>query len=227
MRVYLIDMIADAEPFVWFHDDDTKNSKSCELPLRAETVQEIRSYFGTKHPAAPVFPNMPDKHVIANMLRADLEAAGIGYKTNSGVLDFHALRGTCLSWLANDAGTPLRVLQDFARHSDPKLTMKHHARSLRGSLSSAVASLRGLTGLAASHARATGTDDISASKTAQTTAQNTGQRRASACIGFQSAGGMTRRGTNSERAEEPCKTRKIGPHVLESERGGFEPPRRV
>ena len=146
----------DTEPFVWLYDDDTKNAKPAELPLRAETVLELRAYFGTKHPAADVFPHMPAAHHISRMIRADLDAADIDYETDSGVVDFHALRGSCLSWLANDAGTPLKVLQDFARHSDPKLTMNVYARSL----ANAVASLSDLAGITAKRVKVFGPDDI-------------------------------------------------------------------
>ncbi len=56
---------------------------------------DLKAYFATMIPAAPLFPLMPEK---------DLEAAGIKYETDSGVMGFHARRGTCLSWIANDAG---------------------------------------------------------------------------------------------------------------------------
>jgi len=51
------------------------------------------------------------------------------------------LRGTCLSWLAN-TDTPLKVLQDFARHGDPRLTMNLYAKRLSGSLGAAAPGCR-------------------------------------------------------------------------------------
>ena len=106
--------------------------KSAELPLRFDTVVELREYLGTKLPKSSVFPNMPPVYPVAPMLRADLADAGIPYRDDAGcVVDFHALRGTCLSWLANE-GMPLKVLQDYARHSDPKLTINVYARTLGG-----------------------------------------------------------------------------------------------
>jgi integrase len=191
----------DNEPFVWLGDDDTKNRKETELPLRSETVVELRLYLAGKHPKTAVFPNMPAKHHISRMIRADLEAAGITYSTDSGVVDFHALRGTCLSWLA-DAGTPLKVLQDFARHSDPKLTMNVYARTLRGSLAGAAGRLPDLAGLSRAAAKATGTDNKTAQQTTPRTTPNGSQKRASACANPQSMSAARPPSTSAERPYE-------------------------
>jgi len=176
------------EPFVWLAGDDTKNSKSAELPLREDTVESIRSYLSEKHPGASAFPNMPPAYDVADMLREDLKAAGIDFETDSGRVDFHSLRGTCLSWLAN-AGTPVKVLQDFARHSDPKLTMNIYARSLRGSLAGAAARLPDLSVSGLTAARATGTDNYVPSQTTPKTTPNGSQKRAIACIPSHDQGG--------------------------------------
>ena len=197
----------DAEPFVWLPGDDTKNRKGAELPLRTETVVELRTFLVDKHPKTAVFPKMPAKHHISRMIRADLEAAEIEYSTDSGVVDFHALRGTCLSWLA-DAGTPLKVLQDFARHSDPKLTMNVYARTLRGSLAGAARRLPDLAGLAVSLAKATGTDHIRALQTTPKTTPNGAQSRAPACADLRTEPDACHDiGTSKKPLEKQCGTR--------------------
>ncbi len=149
--------LSGEEPFVWLAGDDTKNRKPAELPLRPETAAELAVYIRDKLPSARLFPNMPAISHVSHMLRADLAAAEIPYETDSGRLDFHALRVSALSWLAN-AGTPLKVLQDFARHSTPTLTMNVYARTLRGSLAEAAARLPEL-GQGFEATRATGTFD--------------------------------------------------------------------
>ena len=53
------------------------------------------------------------------MLRRDLEAAGIPYRTAEGIADFHALRHTYASRLVRH-GVSVKVAQDLARHSDPR-----------------------------------------------------------------------------------------------------------
>lgn len=101
---------------------------------------------------------MPPVTDVAYMLRQDLEPAGIEVETDSGRIDFHALRGTCLSWLA-DNGVPLRALQEFARHSSPLLTMNAYARTLQASVTGVVARLPDLD-KQRDAAKATGTDDV-------------------------------------------------------------------
>lgn len=111
----------DPEPTMWLEDDHTKNRQEAELPLRVETVAEIRAFLEGKHPKAPVFPIMPIVTDGTHILRGDLAEAGIEYETDSGRVQFHSFRVTCLTWLAA-AGVPLKTLQTFARHSTPVLT---------------------------------------------------------------------------------------------------------
>lgn len=170
----------EVEPYVWLGGDDTKNRQAAELPLWLQTVTELRQYLSGKHPKAIVFTDMTEETSVAVVLRADLKAAGVPCETDSGRVDFHALRGTCLTWLA-DAGTPLKVLQEFARHSTPILTMNCYARTLRGSLSGAAARLPDLATLGATAAKATGTDDGSARQTTPKTTPSGAPQRASAC----------------------------------------------
>ena len=76
----------------------------------------------------------------AEMLRFDLEAAGIPYETDSGVADFHSLRGCYISYLVA-SGASVKTCQTLARHSDPKLTIGIYAKASRFDLNSAVESL--------------------------------------------------------------------------------------
>ena len=55
------------------------------------------------------------------MLQVDLQSAGIEYKNEYGCVDFHALRHTFGTWLAQGGTTP-QVAQRLMRHSDPRLT---------------------------------------------------------------------------------------------------------
>lgn len=133
------------EPVVWLLGDATKNRQSAELPLRPAIVVELRMFLAAKHPVAAEFPNMPVVTDVACMLGKDLAAAGIERETDVGRVDFHALRGTCLSWLA-DRGVPVKTLQSFARHSDPRLTLNLYARTLQGSMADAAGRLPDLRG---------------------------------------------------------------------------------
>ena len=148
--------LEDAEPTVWVLDDDTKNRQRAELPLRPRTARELRRFLGGKPGGTPVFP-MPGSEKVVRMLRHDLKAARIPYETASGVVDFHSLRSTCLSWLAA-AGVPLKTLQTFARHSTPVLTMNVYTHNLHGSLAGAAGLLPDLPESGHEALRATGTD---------------------------------------------------------------------
>jgi integrase len=59
--------------------------------------------------------------------RKDLEAAGLPYETQEGVMDFHALRTTFITSLAR-RGVPLAAAQRLARHSTPQLTSNVYTR---------------------------------------------------------------------------------------------------
>ena len=66
----------------------------------------------------------------AELIRSDLEAAGIPLRDRDGnEIVFHSLRNSFISFRANSQ-TPAKVIQKMARHSDPKLTFNTYARVL-------------------------------------------------------------------------------------------------
>jgi Phage integrase family len=71
--------------------------------------------------AEPVFA-MHGSSNTAKMLKPDLKAAGIEYRTSDGVADFHALRHTFITTLAM-SGERIKVVQELARHSKAELTL--------------------------------------------------------------------------------------------------------
>lgn len=58
----------------------------------------------------------------AEMLRPDLELAGIEYETEEGFADLHSLRHTCGNMLTA-AGVHPKTVQEIMRHGDINLTM--------------------------------------------------------------------------------------------------------
>ncbi len=120
--------------------EDAKNNKESTLPLREETAVLLKNFLSGKLPGTPAFV-MPSKYNMANMLRADLEAAGIDHKDNGeGKIDFHSLRHTTGSLLAA-SGTHPKVAQSIMRHSDINLTMSRYTHIFRGQESEAIANL--------------------------------------------------------------------------------------
>jgi hypothetical protein len=96
----------------------------------------------------------------AEMLRVDLEAAGVPYETSEGVADFHALRSAYITYLVA-SGASVKTCQTLARHSDPKLTIGIYAKASLHDIAGAVADLPDLTAAlpeSGSVLAATGTD---------------------------------------------------------------------
>ena len=156
--------LAGSDPSVYLPRDDTKNRRDAELPLRPDTAFELRVILNEKIATQPLLP-MPHEADVADMLRHDLAMARTAWLAEATtdderadrerdpfgapcddagrVLDFHALRATCLSWLAA-SGAPVKDLQTFARHSKPTLAMNVYTRTLRGSQTRLTAMLQAL-----------------------------------------------------------------------------------
>ncbi len=101
-------------------------------PLPADVAELLRDYLAGRPAGASVWPGTWVVDA-AEMLRIDLEAAGIPYAVEGpdGPLyaDFHALRHTYLT-LGGRAGIDLRTLQELAGHSTPTLTARYSHRRL-------------------------------------------------------------------------------------------------
>jgi integrase len=94
----------------------TKNAKAAALPLRDDVVASLDL---ARPPAVGLFP---DGVPAMETFKRDLEAAGIPFVDESGRrADFHALRHTMVTNM-QARGVPARVAQEYARHSDPRLT---------------------------------------------------------------------------------------------------------
>jgi len=118
----------------------SKNRQEAAIPLRKDTAEELRGYLRGKLPTAKAFA-MPKADYVAKMLRADLEAAGIEYRDESGrVVDFHGLRHTTASLLAQSGAHP-KVAQAIMRHSSVELTLGRYSHVYRGQESEAVEAL--------------------------------------------------------------------------------------
>ena len=70
-----------------------KNRHAVELPLRQERIAHLRKYLSGKLPMVKLFPVTQSLRA-SNMLKKDLKDAGIPFKTDKGVVVFHALRNT-------------------------------------------------------------------------------------------------------------------------------------
>jgi integrase len=119
-----------------------KNGSEAMQPLPSTLADRLRPWLAAKAPGRPVFEGMTER--TAEMLRVDLEAAGIPYETASGVADFHALRAAYITHLIS-AGASVKTCQTLARHSTPSLTIGIYAKASLHDIKGAVENLPDLT----------------------------------------------------------------------------------
>ena len=99
----------------------SKRRRDDTQPIPLALAAALRRRLASKAPGSSVFGKLT-KHT-AEMIRADLEAAGISYRDASGrVADFHALRHSYVTALAK-SNAPVKIVQSLARHSTPSLTL--------------------------------------------------------------------------------------------------------
>jgi integrase len=118
----------------------TKNRKGATQPLPPSVTAALRGYLAGKPAGGPVWPGRWHKNA-ADMLRIDLEAAGVPYSVEGpdGPLyaDFHALRHSYISHLSR-AGVSPKEAQALARHGDIRLTLQRYTHVGLADLAAAV-----------------------------------------------------------------------------------------
>jgi integrase len=152
-------------PTVTLSARHAKNKKTKVQPLPPDLAELLREYLADKPAGQPVWGGTWARdHRGAEMLRGDLEAAGIPYVVEGpdGPLhaDFHALRHSYLT-LGGRAGIDLRTLQELAGHSTPVLTARYSHRrlyDLAGAVEKLPSILPGKDPPQADTLRATGTE---------------------------------------------------------------------
>jgi integrase len=165
----------EADPYVVALARDTKNKKPARQYIKTELAKELDALVGLKNAGALVFA-IP--HKAADMLREDLadaraawlktirkasdrvEAEGTDFlldvDSQGHVLDFHALRHTCATWLIQ-SGADVKTVQSIMRHSDIKLTLQTYGHLFPGAEATAIRNLQ-IPGSGTARMKATGTD---------------------------------------------------------------------
>jgi integrase len=125
----------------------SKRKRQDVQTLRADTATLLKDFFKNKTPGVKAFggtyKRMTDR--TAEMIRQDLEAAGVEYKDQADrVFDFHSLRHETGTLLAR-CGVHPRDAQAHMRHSDINLTMKYYTHLRKGAESETAARLPDLS----------------------------------------------------------------------------------
>lgn len=154
-------LILDGEsPTVTVRAAYAKNRRADTLPLKMSTaamLARLRAQ-GCTDPNTALFPNMPSRHRVARMLRADMAASGVDeYNASGRKRNFHSLHHSFISGLAG-AGISPELATDLARHSDINLTLRRYSHTVLSDRATAVAALPDLGDPPPVSAR-TGTDD--------------------------------------------------------------------
>lgn len=102
----------------------TKNRRAGFQPLPAELVAQLAA--GCTGKATARLLEVPLQVHVG--LENDLRKSGIPKWTPAGVLDFHSLRVTYVTWLTELSAASVREIQALARHASPTLTMGTYAK---------------------------------------------------------------------------------------------------
>ena len=139
----------------------SKHRREDHQPITPGLARILAQYVHGRESHERVFRNMPNSDSTAEMLRKDLEAAGIPYIDSAGLFaDFQALRHTYITNLARGGAKPKEAM-DLARHSDINLTMARYSHTVISDRAEALKALPDLsTKPERTHSqKATGTDD--------------------------------------------------------------------
>ena len=109
----------------------SKRRRMDTVPLRPATATVLERHVADRGPEAPAF-DMPKLDHVVDMLKADLEDAGIPYCDEKGrFVDFHALRHTMRDALARSRCTPEGHSADHAPQHDHAHNGPLHAPAAR------------------------------------------------------------------------------------------------
>lgn len=133
-------------PTVTVQAKHSKRRRLDELPIGADLAALLRGYAAGVPTGQRLWPGDWSPYRGAEILRADLKAAGIPFVVNGERFDFHALRAQYITSLAR-AGVSLQTAQRLARHSTPVLTANIYSKL---GLDDLVAGVRKLPAIATS-----------------------------------------------------------------------------
>lgn len=125
----------------------TKNREEARQPIGEDLARMLGGWLaGAGGKGALLWPGKWYRRA-AEMLRVDLEAAGLPYSTHEGVADFHCLRVTYITNLARGGVHP-SIAQKLARHSVVTLTMGVYTRLTGAEIAAGVKALPALPTIA-------------------------------------------------------------------------------
>ena len=102
----------------------SKHRRKDVLPVHPKLAAMLRHWFKGMDRTDLIFPKLAKRRT-SLMVKKDLERAGIPYRNDEGIADFHAAgRHTHITELLRNGAT-LPEARELARHSDIRMTMKY------------------------------------------------------------------------------------------------------
>lgn len=115
------------KPHIVLAAEDEKARRGAHISIDPALAKVIAAWLGDRE--GKLFPAMPMPP--AKILKRDLKAAKLTYKTPDGLLDFHSFRHSGGAWLVA-AGVPIQVVRVMMRHSTIKLTLDTYGHLMAG-----------------------------------------------------------------------------------------------
>jgi integrase/recombinase XerD len=123
----------------------SKRRRAERQPLPPSLAAPLQAWLAGKPKRQLVWPMTKAaggaERMPSRMVMHDLAQAGIPYRTEAGVADFHALRVAYVSWLVRLPNVSPKVVQRCARHSTITLTLDVYAKCGVDEVAAAVAGL--------------------------------------------------------------------------------------
>jgi len=128
--------------------------------LLRDLAARLNPWLADRPTDRPVFDIVRLREKTARMIHHDMAKAEIEVELDGTTLDFHALRHTYVSRVLQ-SGATVKVAQELARHSDPKLTIGRYSHVRLHDLSKALDGIQPtkIEGDSPIAAKATGTVD--------------------------------------------------------------------
>lgn len=129
LRALIVDDLDMSGPTLPLAGEFSKGRRDSRQPIPLAIARELQARISANglkgsDPLLKV-PDKPRNRLYRAMAAAIPPVKRVG---PGGVLDFHALRGTYITF-AMEAGATIKELQTLARHSDIKTTMRHYAKT--------------------------------------------------------------------------------------------------
>jgi integrase len=113
-----------AQPTVTIEAKSSKRRKADVLPLHPDLVPYLRKWTQGLRASESLFPKL-DSRKTWLMVRKDLERAGLEYRTDDGIADFHAAgRHSHITELLRSGATVPQAME-LARHSYVRMTVRY------------------------------------------------------------------------------------------------------